>query len=49
MFPRSLDEKIPENAPVRLVRQIVDNFDISEITKSYKGGGCSSYNPRMML
>jgi transposase len=49
LFPRSLDEKIPENAPVRLVSQIVDNLDISEITKSYKGGGCSSYNPRMML
>jgi transposase len=49
MFPRSLDEKIPENAPVRLVSQIVDNLDISEITDSYKGGGSSSYNPRMML
>jgi transposase len=35
MFPRSLDEKIPENAPVRLVSQIVDNLDISEITNSY--------------
>jgi len=49
MFPRSLDEKIPENAPVRLVNQIVENLDISEITNSYKGGGSSSYNPRMML
>ena len=49
LFPRSLDEKIPENAPVRLVNQIVDDLDISEITNSYKGGGCSSYSPRMML
>ncbi|MDR2971722.1 MAG: IS1182 family transposase [Bacteroidales bacterium] len=49
LFPRSLDEKIAENAPVRLVSQIVDNLDISEITNSYKGGGSSSYNPRMLL
>jgi transposase len=49
MFPMSLDEKIPTNAPVRLLNQIVDNLDISEIIDTYKGGGCSSYSPRMML
>jgi transposase len=49
MFPGSLDEKIPENSPVRLLNQIVANLDISEIVSGYKGGGCSSYNPRMLL
>jgi len=49
MFPMSLDEKIPANAPVRLVSQIVDNLDISEVVDTYKGGGSSSYHPRMML
>jgi transposase len=49
LFPQSLDEKIPSNAPVRLVSQIVDNLDISEVIKTYKGGGTSSYPPRMML
>ena len=29
MFPMSLDEKIPTNAPVRLVNQIVDGLDSS--------------------
>ena len=29
LFPRSLDEKIPENAPVRLVNQIVDDLEIN--------------------
>ena len=45
MFPISLDEKIPPNAPVRLVNQIVDNLDISKVISTYKGGG----SPRMML
>ena len=45
MFPISLDEKIPPNAPVRLVNQIVDNLDISKVISTYKGGG----SPRIML
>jgi len=45
MFPISLDEKIPPNAPVRLVNQIVDGLDISKVISTYKGGG----SPRMML
>ena len=49
LFPASLDEKIPADSPVRLINQIVDNLDISDIIDSYKGGGTSSYHPRMML
>jgi transposase len=49
LFPMSLDERIPADAPVRLVSQIVDNLDISKVVDSYKGGGASSYHPRMML
>ena len=49
MFPMSLDEKIPSDAPVRLVNLIVDGLDISKVIDTYKGGGTSSYHPRMML
>jgi transposase len=49
MFPMSLDDKIATDAPVRLVNQIVDELDISKIISTYKGGGTSSYSPRMML
>jgi transposase len=49
MFPASLDSKIPVDSPVRPVNQIVDNLDISKIIDTYKGGGTSSYSPRMML
>ena len=49
MFPLSLDDKIPLNAPVRPVNQTVDRLDISKVIDSYKGGGTSIYHPRMML
>jgi transposase len=49
LFPMSLDDKIPKNSPVRLVNEIVDQLDINNIIKMYKGNGASSYCPRMML
>ncbi len=49
LFPARLDQNIAENAPVRLVNQIVDELDISALEKTYKGGGASSFHPGMML
>lgn len=49
LFPASLDEKIPQNSPARVINQIVDNLNISKLLLTYKGGGTSSYHPRMML
>jgi transposase len=49
LLPPSYDELIPENHPVRIVNTIVDKLDISSLEKSYKGGGTSSYHPRMLL
>ncbi len=49
LFPASLDEKIPQNSPVRTINQIVDNLDITKVLDTYKGGGISAYHPRMML
>lgn len=49
MFPPSLEEMIPEKHPVRVVNDIVERIEIGELEKSYKGGGASSYHPRMLL
>jgi transposase len=49
LFPQSLDEIIPEQDVVRVVNSIVNELDISSLLKKYKGGGASSYHPRMML
>ncbi len=49
LLPPSYDELVPINHPVRVVNTIIDNIDISVLMKSYKGGGTSSYHPRMPL
>lgn len=49
LFPISLSEKIPSNHPVRIVNQVVDLLNINSLLSKYKGGGTSSYHPRMML
>jgi transposase len=49
MLPPSLEELIDKNHPVRIVNQIIDRIDIDPLLKKYKGGGTSSYHPRMLL
>jgi len=49
LFPQRLDDYIGENDPVRLVNQVVDELDLSPVIQSYKGGGTSSFCPRMMI
>lgn len=48
-LPPSLDELIADNHPVRIVNHVIDEIDIDGLVKKYKGGGCSSYHPRMLL
>jgi len=49
LFPQRLDEYIGENDPVRLVSQVVDQLELGVVIDSYKGGGTSSFSPRMMI
>ena len=49
LLPPSYDDLVPKNHPVRIINTIVDHLDISNLEKSYKGGGTSSYHPRMLL
>ena len=49
MFPPSLEELIDKNHPVRVVNQVIDRIDIDALLDQFKGGGTSSYHPRMLL
>ena len=49
LLPPSLDEMIDKNHPVRVVSQVIDQIDITPLEKKYKGGGTSSYHPRVLL
>ncbi len=49
LLPPSYDDLVPLHHPVRIVNTIIDQIDISSIEKSYKGGGTSSYHPKVLL
>jgi transposase len=49
LFPSRLDERIPEDSPVRLINRIVDGLDLTQLIISYESGGTTPYHPRMLL
>jgi len=49
LLPPSLEELIDINHPVRVVNSVIDKLELSQLEQSYKGGGTSSFHPRMLL
>jgi transposase len=49
LLPPSLDEMIDANHPVRIVNRVIDQVEIDFLIEKFKGGGTSSYHPRMLL
>jgi transposase len=49
LLPPSYEDLVPENHPVRVVNEVMERIDISALERGYKGGGTSSYHPRMLL
>src|SRR5512146_1781253 len=49
LLPPSLEEMIDPDHPVRVVNQVIDSLDLDVLINKYKGGGCSSYHPRLLL
>ena len=52
LFPPCLGDLIPADAPVRLLSDIVDHMDLSEIYATYsqsEEGGRPSYHPAMLM
>ena len=48
-LPTNLEEIIPENHLVRVVHEAIEKMDLGPLLRRYKGGGTSSYHPKMML
>lgn len=49
LLPPSYDELIPEEHLVRVVNGAIEKTDLSSLLAQYKGGGTSSYHPKMLL
>ena len=49
LLPATYEDKIAVNHPVRVVDAVVEKIDLRKLYSTYKGGGTSSYNPKMLL
>ncbi len=49
LLPPSLEELIPQGHLVRVINEFVESIDLSMLESTYKGGGTSSYHPKMLL
>jgi transposase len=49
LLPPSYEELIPANHLVRVVNEAVEKVDVRALLAQYKGGGTSSYHPKMLL
>lgn len=49
LFPLNLNDLVAENHSARLIDSVVEQLEIPDIINQYKGGGTSSYPPKMLL
>src|SRR5260221_13511027 len=49
LLPPSVDEWLPQRHLARFVVEVVDQLDLSELEKAYRGTGSASYHPAMLL
>jgi transposase len=49
LLPPDLGSFIPDNHLVRTVDKVINDLTLSPLFDTYKGGGTSSYSPRMLL
>ena len=49
MLPKSLNEFVEPGNIARLISGIIDEMNIDHIIETYKGGGTSAFNPKMLL
>lgn len=49
LLPPSVDEWLPERHLARFVVEIVDQLDVTAMSRSYRGSGSAAYHPGMLL
>ena len=49
LLPPSVEDWLPKDHLARFVVDIVDQLDLSELTRQYRGSGSAAYHPAVML
>jgi len=49
LLPPSVDEWLPEGHLARFIVEVIDQLDLSKLTRRYSGSGSAAYHPAIML
>src|ERR1700694_5834761 len=49
LMPPSVDEWLPQRHLARFVVEVIDDLDLSAMSRSYRGSGSASYHPAVLL
>ena len=49
LLPPSLEELIAQSHPARIAHEVIEKIDLESLLKKFKGGGDTSYHPKMLL
>ena len=49
LLPPSVDEWLPQDHLARFVVEVIDQLDLSELTRQYAGRGSAAYHPTVLL
>ena len=49
LLPPSVDEWLPQNHLARFVVEVIDQLNLSELTRQYAGRGSDANHPAMLL
>ena len=49
LLPPSVEDWLPKDHLARFVVDIVDQLDLSALTRQYRGSGSAAYHPTVML
>jgi len=49
LLPPSIDEWLPENHLARFIVEVIDQLDLSQLTRRYTGRGSAAHHPAVLL
>lgn len=49
LLPKNLNDCVSQGHIARLINRVIDRMNLKFVIQTYKGGGTSSYNPKMLL
>jgi transposase len=49
LFPPSVEDWLPENHLARFIVEVIEQLDLTELTRQYAGRGSAAHHPAVLL